>query len=109
MTRMWTEMMLVAMAACKPAGSTSARAGVGGLGTAVAQMKATDLRVTPDGKVALYLADPRRPALQGLPPQLVLGELFEVPTTGGAPRKLGNGITNAPGGYLTSPDSHWAL
>jgi hypothetical protein len=101
--------MLVAMAACKPAGSTSARAGIGGLGTAVAQMKATDLRVTPDGKVALYLADPRRPALQGLPPQLVLGELFEVPTTGGAPRKLGNGITNAPGGYLTSPDSHWAL
>jgi dipeptidyl aminopeptidase/acylaminoacyl peptidase len=109
MNRVWMAGILGALAACRPSSGTSGHAGVGGLGTAVAQMKATDLRLTPDGKVALYLADPRRPALQGLPPQLVLGELYEVPTSGGAPRKLGNGITNAPGGYLTSPDSRWAL
>jgi hypothetical protein len=109
MTRLWMGWILVTLAACRPSGSASSHAGVGGLGTAVAQMKATDLRLTADGKVALYLADPRRPALQGLPPQLILGELYEVSTSGGAPHKLGSGITNAPGGYLTSPDSRWAL
>jgi hypothetical protein len=101
---------LIGAVACHPSGGGGPRSAVGGLGKPIASMKAADLRLVPDGKHALYLADPRRPALQGLPPQMVVGELYAVPTAlGGRPRKLGRGITNVPGGYLASPDSRWVL
>ncbi len=75
----------------------------------LARGKATDLRVTPDGKHALYLLDGEKPRVEGVPAQMVVGELWAVATDGGAPAKLGNGVTNVPGGWTVSPDSRWAL
>jgi dipeptidyl aminopeptidase/acylaminoacyl peptidase len=70
---------------------------------------AADLRLSPDGKHATYLVSPEKPRLKGLPPQVVLGELHAVGLEGGAPRKLGTGVVNVPGGSLFSPDGRWAL
>ncbi len=99
--------------ACKgksTSGGAPAAHGVGGMGTPVASVKAVDLRVTPDGKFAAYLVDAEKPRLEGIPPQMVVGELHVAPTEGaGGPRKVGNGVTNVPGGYLFSPDSRWVL
>lgn len=90
----------------KPAGGTPA---VGGLGVRLAAGVASDLRVTPDGQFAAYLLEAEKPRLEGVPAQMVIGELHVVPTTGGSSRKLGNGVTNVPGGYLFSADSRWVL
>jgi hypothetical protein len=32
-----------------------------------------------------------------------------VPTADGGPRKLGKGVTNVPGGWVTSANSRWVL
>jgi hypothetical protein len=38
-----------------------------------------------------------------------IGGLWAVPTRGGKPMKLGNGVTNMPGGWLHTADSKWIL
>jgi len=70
---------------------------------------AQDLRATPDGTVLTALVDGQKPPIQGAPPPMRLGELWAVPTVSGAAVKLGNGVTNMPGGWLFSPDSRWIL
>ncbi|HLL53160.1 MAG TPA: gliding motility protein, partial [Myxococcaceae bacterium] len=82
---------------------------VGGAGKPIAPGPAADLRLSPDGSHALYLANAEKPRLQGVPPSMVVGELYEVPVAGGPARKLGSGVTNVPGGALISSDSRWAL
>src|SRR5690349_1257428 len=80
------------------------------LGEQVAEGAASDLRLTPDGKTALYLREGEKPRIDGIPPQMLVGELYAVPTTGGGGgRKIGNGVTNVPGGFSFSPDSRWVL
>lgn len=79
------------------------------LGEQVAKADASALRLTPDGKTALFLEDAEKPHLDGIPPQMLVGVLHAVPTSGGAARKVGTGVTNMPGGYLFSPDSRWVL
>jgi hypothetical protein len=82
---------------------------VGGMGTLLAPGAAADLRVTPDGQFATYLLEAKKPRLDGIPPQMLLGELHVVPVTGGADRKVGQGITNVPGGQLFSKDSRYVF
>jgi dipeptidyl aminopeptidase/acylaminoacyl peptidase len=82
---------------------------VGGVGTLIAGGLVTDLRISPDGKIAAYLKEAQKPRLEGVPPTMRVGELHVVPTSGGRPQKLGNGVSNFPGGYLFTPDSKWVL
>jgi hypothetical protein len=101
---------LVALGGCsKPKGGSGGGQAVGGMGKALVTGVAVDLRVTPDGKFAAFLLEAEKPRLEGIPPQMMLGELNVAPTGGGAPRKLGTGVTNVPGGYFLSADSRWAL
>ena len=87
----------------------SGAAAVGGLGVLLAEGPAEDLRVTEDGQFATYLTKTRKPTVEGIPPQMRLGTLYVVPVTGGSPRKLGDGVTNVPGGMLFTPDSKHVL
>ncbi|WP_224245246.1 TolB-like translocation protein [Hyalangium gracile] len=80
---------------------------VGGLGTLLAPGMAADLRVSPDGQFATYLLEAKKPRLDGVPPQMLLGELHVVPVVGGSSRKVGEGVTNVPGGQLFSKDAHY--
>lgn len=84
-------------------------AGVGNVGKKISDGIAIDLRATSDGKNVTYLLDAQKPRLDGIPPMMRVGELFVVPTEGGDARKLASGVTNMPGGYLTSPDGRWLL
>ncbi|PTL78289.1 gliding motility protein [Vitiosangium sp. GDMCC 1.1324] len=110
-------LMALALVGCKrgdekgSGGKGSARAGavVGGVGTMLAEGPAEDLRVTEDGQFATFLRKTHKPIVEGIPPQMRLGELYVVPVTGGVPRKLGDGVTNYPGGLLTTPDSKHVL
>jgi hypothetical protein len=90
-------------------GGSGKGAVVGGMGSLLAPGVAADLRVTPDGRFVTYLLEAKKPRLEGVPPQMVLGELYLVPVAGGAPRKIGQGVTNVPGGQLFSKDSGHAL
>ncbi len=80
-----------------------------GQGLLLASGRAADLRVTPDGRHATYLLNGQKPRLDGVPPQMLLGELHVVPVEGGDSRKLGDGVTNVPGGLLVAPDSKHVL
>ncbi|MGZ3461335.1 MAG: gliding motility protein, partial [Archangium sp.] len=110
-------LMALALVGCKRSGDKggggqgSARAGaaVGGLGAMLAEGPAEDLRVTEDGQFATYLTKTRKPMVEGIPPPMRLGELNVVPVTGGVPRRLGDGVTNYPGGLLFTPDSKHVL
>ncbi|MDC0708438.1 gliding motility protein [Stigmatella sp. ncwal1] len=84
--------------------SRSKGALVGGMGTLLAPGRAADLRVSPNGQFLTYLMEAKKPRLDGIPPQMVLGELYLVPVAGGTPRKVGEGVTNAPGGLLFTPE-----
>ncbi|NMO20039.1 gliding motility protein [Pyxidicoccus fallax] len=95
-------------AASAPAAPARGAPGAG-QGLLLAAGRAADLRVTPDGQYATYLLNGQKPRLDGVPPQMLLGELYVVPVAGGEPRKLGDGVTNVPGGLLTTPDSKYAL
>jgi WD40 repeat protein len=99
--------ILLSVFGCKK--STVASAPTAGVGKPLALGAAADLRLTPDGKVATYLADGQKPRLEGVPPQMVIGTLQAAPIAGGPVRRLGTGVTNVPGGYLFSPDSRWVL
>ncbi|MCC6335950.1 MAG: hypothetical protein IT380_18410 [Myxococcales bacterium] len=68
-----------------------------------------DLRASPDGAVLTVLLDAQKPNLQGAPPPMRLGELWAASAEKGEPVKLGNGVTNMPGGWLFSADSRWIL
>ncbi|WP_426746681.1 gliding motility protein [Myxococcus faecalis] len=95
-----------APAAPSPSGRAPAGAGQGLLLDAG---RAADLRLTSDGRFATYLMNGQKPRLDGVPPQMLLGELRVVPVEGGEPRKLGDSVTNVPGGLLFSADSRYAL
>nr|BDT33994.1 gliding motility protein [Myxococcus sp. MH1] len=95
-----------APAAPSPTGRAPAGAGQGLLLDAG---RAADLRLTSDGRFATYLMNGQKPRLDGVPPQMLLGELRVVPVEGGEPRKLGDSVTNVPGGLLFSADSRYAL
>jgi Tol biopolymer transport system component len=84
-------------------------AGVGGVGVKRASGIGIDLRTTSDGQHLTFLLDAEKPRLDGLPPPMRVGVLWAVPAKGGDARKLGNGVTNMPGGYLFSPDGRWVL
>lgn len=113
----------IALAACKERGeeprrgplppAAAARAEmkspVGGLGEKKVAGPAADLRATNDGKTATFLLEAEKPRLDGIPPQLKVGELHAIRTETGESFKLGNGVTNAPGGYTFSSDGRWAL
>ncbi|MET0401896.1 MAG: gliding motility protein, partial [Cystobacter sp.] len=88
---------------------TGAGAAVGGVGVPLATGPAEDLRVTEDGRFATYLTKTRKPTVEGIPPQMRLGELYVVPVDGGVARRLGDGVTNVPGGQLFTPDSKHVL
>src|SRR5439155_18748371 len=106
-TRTLALVALASMVGCgksKPATSL-----IGGIGQRIAGGLATDLRVSPDGKFAAYLKEASKPRLEGVPPTMRVGELHVVPTAGGEPKKVGNGVSNFPGGYLFTPDSKWVL
>lgn len=96
--------------AAKSAQASAPRGAPGaGQGTLLAAGRAADLRVTQDGRYATYLMNGQKPRLDGVPPQMLLGELYVVPVEGGEPRKLGEGVTNVPGGLLLTQDSKHAL
>lgn len=82
---------------------------VGGVGKQLAAGRMTDLRVSPDLQVATYLKDAQNPPVEGISPKLMVGELDAASLATGQVRKLGEGVTNAPGGYLFSPDSRWVV
>lgn len=84
-------------------------AGVGGVGVKLADGLGIDLRATANGRFLTWLLEAEKPRLEGLPPPMRVGVLWTVAAEGGAARKLGNGITNMPGGYLFSPDGRWVL
>jgi hypothetical protein len=100
--------LLAASAGCKQS-SVAANAATAPMGKLLAAGAAADLRLTPDGKLATYLADAQTPRLEGVPPQMLIGTLHAAPIDGGRSRQLGHGVTNVPGGYLFSPDSRWVL
>ncbi|AKF81214.1 gliding motility protein [Myxococcus fulvus 124B02] len=90
--------------------SQSGRAPAGaGQGLLLDAGRAADLRLTSDGRFATYLMNGQKPRLDGVPPQMLLGELRVVSVEGGEPRKLGDSVTNVPGGLLFSADSRYAL
>ncbi|MBI3185783.1 MAG: PD40 domain-containing protein [Myxococcales bacterium] len=106
----WALFLLVAVSAggCKSRSSKHAPgSAAAGVGVRIASGTSSDLRVSADGSFAAYLVDAEKPRLEGVPSQMVLGELHVVPTSGGSARKLANGVTNVPGGFLFSPDSRW--
>ncbi|WP_309897284.1 gliding motility protein [Archangium sp.] len=112
-------LMALALVGCKRSdanakeagGKGSARGGpaVSGQGVLLAEGPAEDLRVTEDGQYATFLQKTHKPIVEGIPPQLRLGTLYGVQVTGGTPRKLGEGVTNFPGGQLFTPDSKHVL
>jgi hypothetical protein len=80
---------------------------VGGMGTLLVPGVASDLRVSPDGQFVSFLLEAKKPRLDGIPPQMLLGELHVAPIPSGADRKVGDGVTNVPGGQLFSKDSRY--
>ncbi|MBN1209454.1 MAG: gliding motility protein [Myxococcaceae bacterium] len=90
-------------------GGGGKRAAVGGQGALLAAGMAADLRVSPDGQFVTYLLEAKKPRLDGIPSQMLLGELYVAPVPGGSPRKVGAGVTNVPGGQLFSKDSRYLL
>lgn len=110
MTRIGLVLVLSVVGAAACSKKKPAAALVGGVGVRIAAGLTTDLRISPDNKVAAYLKEAQKPRLEGVPPTMRVGELWVVPTAGGAePKKLGNGVSNFPGGYLFTPDSKWVL
>ena len=79
------------------------------LGKRVLEGDVQELRGAPDGSFVTVLLDAVKPSINGVPPPMRQGALWLVPTGAGAPRKLGNGVVNTPGGWLISQDSRWVL
>ncbi|WP_434380684.1 gliding motility protein [Melittangium boletus] len=110
-------LVVLALTGCKREGEAKGRArpgtqnaeAAGGTGILLAEGAAEDLRVSADGRFASFLKKTRKPTVEGIPPQMRLGELYVVPVEGGQPRRIGDGVTNVPGGLLFSPDSRHVL
>lgn len=68
-----------------------------------------ELRASPDGEVLTVLLDAQKPTTQGVPPPMRLGTLWVVPSKGGAPKKVGSGVTNMAGGWLHTADSRFVV
>lgn len=68
-----------------------------------------DLRASADGQMLTVLVNAKKPAVEGVPPPMRVGDLWAIPTAGGAPSKVAQGVTNLPGGWLLSPDSRWII
>jgi hypothetical protein len=98
---------LALVAGCSKQGSEGNGPKRIGVGVAVAAGKASDVRLTPDGTVAAFLADGQKPHLDGIPPQMLVGKLRAVRLDGSGERDLGEGVTNVPGGFVMSRDSRW--
>ncbi|MFO0600064.1 MAG: hypothetical protein U0228_32445 [Myxococcaceae bacterium] len=79
------------------------------LGVRKLEGEAQDLRASPDGSVLTVLLDGVKPTLQGVPPPMRLGSLWGVDVKSGKSAKLGNGVTNMPGGWLHTADSRWIV
>lgn len=109
MTRLLVGSLLLSLTVAAACGKKKSEKLVGGIGVRVAAGLVTDLRVSPDGKIASYLKEAQKPRLEGVPSTMRVGELWVVPTAGGDPKKVGNGVSNFPGGYLFTPDSKWVL
>lgn len=71
--------------------------------------EAQDLRASPDGQVLTVLVDPKKPNIEGVPPPMRLGDLWAIPMPSGSPVKVATGVTNMPGGWLSSADSKWII
>lgn len=104
----------VALAGCKSSsggGETAAaqKPLVGGMGRLIAAGRIDDPRVSPDYRFATFLKDAEKPTINGVSPKMRVGELDAVSLADGTVRKLGEGVTNSPGGYLVSPDSRWVV
>jgi dipeptidyl aminopeptidase/acylaminoacyl peptidase len=99
-----------AAVACSKGGGQPAAAEkplVGGLGRRLAAGPVADLKLTKDGAHATFLRNPKRPAIQGVSPLMVLGELGLVSIKDESVRFIGQGVSNRPGSVLFSPDSRW--
>ena len=68
-----------------------------------------DLRASADGRLLTVLVDAKKPTVEGVPPPMRVGELWAIPTEGGTPARIAQGVTNLPGGWLVSPDSRWII
>ena len=80
---------------------------VGGLGRRLVAGPVGDLKLTKDGAWATFLRNPKRPAIQGVSPLMVLGELGLVSLKDDGVRFIGQAVSNRPGSVLFSPDSKW--
>jgi len=103
-----TAVAICLVCACRKAEGARAAQRAEPSGALLSKGEAADLRLTPDKKFALFLLEPHKPQLSGVPPMMVLGALYASSIDGKKTRKLGDGVTNVPGGYLVSPDSRWA-
>ena len=100
------------LAGCKESSSRTAASTkplVGGVGRLLVAGRIDDPRVSPDYRFATFLKDAQKPPVRGVSPKVRVGTLEAVSLSDGTLRKLGEGVTNAPGGYLVSPDARWVL
>jgi dipeptidyl aminopeptidase/acylaminoacyl peptidase len=102
----------VAVAGCSKGGGNAQPAAaekplVGGLGRRLAAGPVADLKLTKDGAFGTFLRNPKRPAIQGVSPLMVLGELGLLSVRDDTVRFIGQGVSNRPGSVLFSPDSRW--
>lgn len=103
-------LLVLALTGCSKSGGEAAKAEkplVGGLGKRLAAGPVADLKLTKDGAFATFLRNPKRPAIEGVSPLMVLGELGLVSVKDESVHFIGQGVSNRPGSVLFSPDSRW--
>src|SRR6516164_6611218 len=61
-----------------------------GKGRQVTAGRIQDVRLSLDGRWAAYLQDVRKPPAEGLPPQVVVGDLYVASLAAGSPKKVGS-------------------
>ena len=75
---------LLVVTGCKSGESRSASGSSSGVGQPLdPSVQAEDLRLSPDGKHVTYLVNGEKPRVDGIPPQMRLGELRTAPVDGG--------------------------
>lgn len=75
-----------------------------GLGRRLVEGPARGLVASPDGAWLAWLDHCARPPAPGLPPDAASCDLRVMPSGGGAPRRLAEGVTTLPGGLAWSGD-----
>jgi hypothetical protein len=68
-----------------------------------------ELRASINGQLVTVLRNGRKPAVQGIPPMLHVGELWAVPMPSGEAVKLGGEVSNMAGGWLHTLDSQYVI